>query len=95
MVTWERVKNAVYWSAVCACGDEKMLGHPFCRGCWFRLPEKFRQSLIGALRSRRIGCERKRVIYWRCLVNLGLTVKTAEQFQPDETKEENPCSDWA
>lgn len=96
MVTFERAIRELR-SEECRCGDRKASGDAVCRSCWARLPDDYRMSLVHFCRptraSRYMGQHRKRLIYWRCLVKLGLTVKTAErdQLQP-ETKPEEKCS---
>jgi len=94
MVTFETASRELD-SSVCRCGRDKAQGDAFCRGCWLQLSPDLRSILVHFCRhtraSRYMGRRRKALIYWRCLVALGLTVKTAtaEQFQP---KEGDPCS---
>lgn len=95
MVTWERAVREL-GSEECRCGSQKAPGDAVCRGCWFRLPDAYRSILVHFCRptktAKYMGRNRKRLIYWRCLVYLGLTVKTAEreQFHPDPIQEA-PC----
>jgi len=94
MVTFERAQRELK-SERCRCGAAKSAGDAFCKRCWLALPVKFRVILVHFCRqtraSRFMGRDRKRLIYWRCLVELGLTVKTAEQFQPNESREGDSC----
>lgn len=95
MVTFEMAQRELR-SERCRCGDGKQAGDAFCKPCWMKLPREFQLILLHFCRptraSRYMGRERKRLIYWRCLVKLGLAVKTAEHYQPNQVEESDPCS---
>src|SRR6266404_6318755 len=81
MVTFETAQRELR-SERCRCGEVKRAGDAFCGNCWGNLPSEFRMICLHFCRptraSRFMGRERKRLIYWRCLVKLGLAVKRAD-----------------
>jgi len=99
MLTFETAERE-RMSFKCRCGQSKATGDAFCLDCWKRLPDEYRTVLVHFCRrtraSERMGRDRKRLIYWRCLVKLGLAVKRAEPEQlPSAPQEEAECFDQA
>jgi hypothetical protein len=98
MLTFETAQRELV-SFECRCGEPKKMGDAFCLECWRRLPAEYRAVLVHFCRrtraGERMGRGRKALIYWRCLVKLGLAVKRADpaQFRPGQ--EEAECSDPA
>jgi hypothetical protein len=100
MVTFETAQRELQ-SGKCRCGETKTAGDAFCRGCWLNLPGEYRGILTHFCRNTRafryMSKQRKRLIYWRCLVQLGLTVKRAEQDQArhqDQGNQEDSCCSY-
>jgi len=78
MVTFEKLHRELI-SEVCPCGHRKRTGFAFCAGCYFKLPEAYRTRLWLLADSRK-SHKAQRLIYWRCLVRLGLRAEEKEVY---------------